>query len=953
MSGPASLEGTAPLSASDQQIITTIARDPRQGVVLARRRYAASDRGHSLDLAIAAVLLGYALLYAEQFREAADWFAVAAAHLPDDTSLLRADIQRARLFLALLKGEATEIIAWASLADSYDACGALLAAARTRLGQMIRLNLQGLVGEALALSAQIQFVFAEHGTAADRAWLARVTAVAHINAGAFVEAEAALDVAESGFTLLAYPAELAKTWLERARLYEFQGRLRDALSTLEQAYTVVREHDLPLRVAFCAKYLGWLAALLGEYDRSLLFSLRAIDQFAQLRRFADLADCDLNLGNIAYFAGLSELALAAYQRAEHIYAQHHLQRMQLLCRRNRALVLRFTGQVHAALALLDLLQVEATRLGEQIELAEISFIRGLVYTDLDQIDQADVAFAQAETHFQALGNQASAGRVFLEQGRLSLRQDNVRKARLLFQQAVDMLQEQPIHRWRALYGLGRCAEGFGDVQAALEQYREACLLVGRLRQRLANEHASSGLFLQAQELVEDSIGLAVRCNDGESVLYFAELQRTLTLIAATRADIVHELQQELVDVVMPDRDQFIQPDGATPLQQQLEARLRRRDVRLVDDEMVLVPINIQTLRADLRQTFPEGWTLLVYVPCREQIVLAMLTDTTIEILQLPYAAGLHELLEQATTPQYRPRTYAVIQPTPSVPPWPVLTSLGERLVPPTIQSRLHPDHRLLIVAGGELHNVPWAALRPSSRWLVEQCTPQLIPGLAIWQQLLRRKPMGDATLLIGVSQFATRAPALNGVRATLDVAARWSSGVVIRREDAAATVQFLRESVVNGSLHQYRVIQFATHGQLIGGNGVLAHLKLADDDLYYDTIARLSISGALVILSACEGAASEVLPGDELLGLSQAFITAGARDIIASGWQLYDRTTALLFDLFYHELAAGYDPPTALARMQRIWLTQGTGDLQLDAVAKTPFVWGGLCALGAGTRVRV
>jgi CHAT domain-containing protein len=954
MSGPASFQGTALFASQDQQLLATIARDPRQGVVLARRQVAFTDGTPSLDHAVAAATLGYALLYAEQFAEAADWFARAAAQLPiDDSALLGADLQRARLFLALLQGEATDISAWIALAASYDAADAPLAAARTRLGQMVRLNLQGLGAEALALADQIRPVFADHGTPDDGAWLERLTAVAYTNAGAFAESAAALDAAEASFVVLQYPAEIAKTWLERARLYEFQGRLRDALAVLEQVYTIVQEHNLALRIAFCAKHIGWLAALCGEYDRSLLFSLRAADQFAQLRRFADLADCDLNLGNIAYFAGLPELALAAYQRAEQIYTQHHLHRMQLICRRNRALVLRFTGNSSAALALLDKLEVEATQLSEQIELAEISFTRGLVYSDMAQSELAQVAFAQAETHFQALQNAASVGRTLLERGWLWLRQGDAQQAQPLLQQAAEMLHEQPIHRWRALYGLGHCAEVFGAEQVALNHYRAGCLLVGRLRQRLANEHASSGLFLQARALVEDALSLAARRDDGEAVLYLAELQRALTLIASSRTDTLQELQQDLAATAGAELHQFAQPAGAVTLQESLEARLRRRDVRLIDDESMLTPINIEALRDDLRRAFPGGWTLLVYMPCREQFVLAMLSEASIELMDIPFDAELRELLEQATTARYRPLTYAVMQQSPAAPLWPVLTNLSERLIPPSVRARLHPEQRLLIVAGGDVHQVPWASLRLDGRWLIEQCTPQILPGLAIWQHLLRRTAVGDATLLFGVSSFATGADTLDGVRATLDVAARWSEGSITRREDAAATVQFLRESGANGALRSYRLLQFATHGQLVGGSGVLAHLKLADDDLYYDAITRLNLGGALVVLSACESAASEVLPGDEIVGLSQAFIAAGARDVIASGWQLYDRTTPLLFELFYHELAAGYDPPTALARMQRLWLVQGTGDAQLDTVAKTPLIWGGLCAIGAGTLVQV
>jgi CHAT domain-containing protein len=85
-----------------------------------------------------------------------------------------------------------------------------------------------------------------------------------------------------------------------------------------------------------------------------------------------------------------------------------------------------------------------------------------------------------------------------------------------------------------------------------------------------------------------------------------------------------------------------------------------------------------------------------------------------------------------------------------------------------------------------------------------------------------------------------------------------------------------------------------------------------------------------------------------VLSLSRAFLAAGARDVIASTWQLYDAAAPQFLDLLYTHLAAGADAPTALATTQRAWLVRTTGDHELDALFSAPLAWAGMSALGAG-----
>lgn len=127
---------------------------------------------------------------------------------------------------------------------------------------------------------------------------------------------------------------------------------------------------------------------------------------------------------------------------------------------------------------------------------------------------------------------------------------------------------------------------------------------------------------------------------------------------------------------------------------------------------------------------------------------------------------------------------------------------------------------------------------------------------------------------------------------------------------------------------------------------MLAHLKLADDDLLVDEVAQLRLGGALVVLAACEGALGETLPGDELVSLGWAFLAAGARDVVASLWQLFDLMILPMLEPLYAALGEGGDAPAALAAAQRACIRAGRE--QPHEPLGSPYVWASLCATGAG-----
>jgi CHAT domain-containing protein len=67
-------------------------------------------------------------------------------------------------------------------------------------------------------------------------------------------------------------------------------------------------------------------------------------------------------------------------------------------------------------------------------------------------------------------------------------------------------------------------------------------------------------------------------------------------------------------------------------------------------------------------------------------------------------------------------------------------------------------------------------------------------------------------------------------------------------------------------------------------------------------IMGLRLRARLVVLSACETGQSEVDRGDELVGLTRAFLHAGASSVIVSLWEVHDASTAALMSDFYQRL---------------------------------------------------
>ena len=80
----------------------------------------------------------------------------------------------------------------------------------------------------------------------------------------------------------------------------------------------------------------------------------------------------------------------------------------------------------------------------------------------------------------------------------------------------------------------------------------------------------------------------------------------------------------------------------------------------------------------------------------------------------------------------------------------------------------------------------------------------------------------------------------------------------------------------------------------------------------------MQLNADLVTLSGCETALGREIRGEGLVGITRAFLLAGARQVVASLWPISDRASARLMEQFYGNLVnEGNSPAEALRAAQR------------------------------------
>lgn len=160
------------------------------------------------------------------------------------------------------------------------------------------------------------------------------------------------------------------------------------------------------------------------------------------------------------------------------------------------------------------------------------------------------------------------------------------------------------------------------------------------------------------------------------------------------------------------------------------------------------------------------------------------------------------------------------------------------------------------------------------------------------------------------------------------------------------------DNVDSRDISKYSVLHIATHGLLNAERpqftGVVLSLvgnKNEDGFLRTDEVFNLRLGSPLVMLSACETGLGKEKRGEGVMGLTRAFMYAGAPTVGVSLWSVADKSTAELMTDFYKRLlgssgaSSGTVPASAAIR-----------DAQLAMIAgkkySAPFYWAPFVLVG-------
>ena len=222
-----------------------------------------------------------------------------------------------------------------------------------------------------------------------------------------------------------------------------------------------------------------------------------------------------------------------------------------------------------------------------------------------------------------------------------------------------------------------------------------------------------------------------------------------------------------------------------------------------------------------------------------------------------------------------------------------LRLLADRLVTPVRDSL--DDRPVAVVPAGRLAGVPWTLL-PGLR-----ARPLTVPRSASSWLAVRAEASVAST-----AGFVAGPRVARAAEETSRTSAAWDSAVVLDEKQASA-------AAVHSLASNVDLLHVAAHGRHSADNPLFSGLELADGPWYGYDIDQIAAVPTTVILSACEVGRSSVRWGEETVGMTVAWLHAGARTVIASPASVNDDVACEVLAATHVRLAAGQPPSMALA----------------------------------------
>ncbi len=498
--------------------------------------------------------------------------------------------------------------------------------------------------------------------------------------------------------------------------------------------------------------------------------------------------------------------------------------------------------------------------GILVDLAQVAVAAG-------NAEEAELYADQASALARESGNRDDQSDVLAIQLQAAALHGNRTRAEMLLRDVETAPESQTSMKWASQHALAKLYEKQGDANAALNAYHSGLKTFESARAEIQNEDSRLPFLANATRIYDDYIHFLVKQGKTDEALAAADQSRARTLA------------------------QGLGVNSSKPSLQ--PAAWRGTDIA--------------------RKT---GATVLFYWLGEKQSYLWAITPKKTVLFTLPAQSEITPLIERYRKGILGPTAAGNVVRQEGL-------DLYRMLVGPAA-SLIGANSNVVVVSDGPLSLlnfetlvVPETGSGSVPHYWIEDANVVSAPSLYLLASRKAWRSTPGKLLLLG------DAVSPNPDYPDLPMAAAEMRQIEKHFGTAEETV-FARQSATSGAyletpLQQYSYIHFVAHGVAsrtdpLDSAIILSRTGAAEDSfkLHAREIIQHPIDARLVTISACYGGGTRSYAGEGLVGLSWAFLRAGAHNVIGALWEASDDSTPQMMDSLYQGLEQGMTPSAAL-----------------------------------------
>ncbi len=721
-------------------------------------------------------------------------------------------------------------------------------------------------------------------------------------------------------------------------IYNDMGDVYHAENLL--SYSVRLAEESQLHTARQHQVLGEVFENRGEYETALRHKLTALEEAKKANILPQILWATVGVGDVYKKIGDSERATGYYKKALDLRKKRDIQSQgiesSLDLRMDNFLAARsyFTGAgalIGSGLACLRLAEVKAME---------------------QDTDSALIFYNEAEFYFGQAKNNEGMANASLRISHLLLDRNKLKDADSGLTRVFN-LTANPELLWQVCYHRGRIHEKKGQADSAIVSYKKAIEIIESIREKFTIEEFKSIYLENKIDVYDRLIRLLIEHGSEREAFYYSERARArafLDMLANIKPDIregadknyIEKEQllsfqmQQLKKQIQKSMLDFYEDEAMRTMSASLNEELERTrkeysevilQLKLMNSSYPsLISVEPPPLEI-IQSSLDDSTALLEYWIGKEGTFLWVVAKKTFRFYTIDLSseqmADIVKKCRQSISSQKEKEDGS-------------LNGLYEAIIRPA-ESVINDFTSIGIIPHGPLHFLPFQALNDKEGiFLIEKIKIFYAPSSGVYLQCREKTPeKGDYFLGMALGDLMIGTFfGLPGTSREVDaISAFYPEKTIKKKVD-------ISEDFFKQQVKKFNIIHLATHAYFNKEQPLFSYLLLHptennDGQLTVHEVFGLDLRARLVVLSACQTGLGDISRGDELVGLSRAFIYAGTPSVIVSLWSLADEPAAQLMIQFHRHLKTK-PAPEALALAQREMIKEN----------KSPYYWAPFVLVG-------